>query len=82
MQDPNKIYDDQLKAITNIAHTDWYKEIKSFWKRELDSIKSLFPQVKEENLYKLQERYLIADKFLTFLNNLESAQDITQQAKV
>ena len=26
-----KLYEKQVKDITNISHTDWYKEIKRYW---------------------------------------------------
>ena len=80
--DPKKIYDDQLKAITNIAHTDWYKEIKAFFQRELDWTKAEYPFVKEDDLHRLQEKDKVVTKFLTYLSNLEQAQNIQAQAKV
>ena len=76
------MYKEQLQAITNIADTDWYKEIKSYWERELDSIKTNYPLVTQENLHKLQEKDKIATSFLYFLNNLEDAKQINKQAKV
>ena len=76
------LYDTQVKAITNIAHTKWYKEIKNYWNREVAWIKALYPTVKEWELYKLQEKDKLATWFLTFLNNLESTQKVSEQAKV
>jgi len=76
------MYEKQLKAVINISHTEWYKEIKSYWERELDSIKTNYPVVSQENLHKLQEKDKIATSFLHFLNNLENAKQINKQAKV
>jgi hypothetical protein len=81
MKDPNQIYDEQLKAITNIAHTDGYKEIKRFFQTELDAVKEQYPLIEEENLYRLQEKHKVISKFLTYLNNLESTQKIKTAVK-
>lgn len=82
IMDIQEIYDKQLRAITEIAHTNWYKEIKNYWKREVESIKQEYPTVKEDKLYRLQERDKIASAFLTFLENLENARNINRSAKV
>jgi hypothetical protein len=76
-----EIYDNQLKAIIAIVHTDWYKEIKKYWQREVESIKWNYPIVKSEDLYKLQEKDKIASSFLTFLTNLESTNEIHNKVK-
>jgi len=84
-EDPNnhaiEMYKEQLKAITNISHTDWYKEIKRYWKTVLEWIKTDYPIVKECDLHKLQEKDKIASNFLMFLNNLENAKNINKMAK-
>ena len=61
---------------------DWYKEIKWYWVRELEWIKALYSTVKEENLYRLQEKDKLATAFITFLNNLEGTKKISEMAKV
>ncbi len=62
-------YEKQLKAIGGILKTDWYKEIKSFWEREKES--ALQELWYSKNIVPLQEKYKIANSFLTFLNNFE-----------
>jgi len=84
-EDPNKhaieLYEDQLRAITNISDTDWYKEIKRWWKTELEWVRESYPIVKEDDLHKLQVKDSIASSFLAFLENLENAKNIDKLAK-
>lgn len=77
-----ELYDKQVRAITEIVHTKWYKEIKNYWQRELDTIKQQYPNIKEDELYRLQEKDKIATAFLRFLTNLEEAKKINKAAKV
>jgi hypothetical protein len=46
-----------------------------YWERELEAVELTFPVAKEENLKALQNRYTLANKFLSFLKNLEKAVD-------
>lgn len=76
-----ELYNKQLKAITNIAHTDWYKEIKNYWTIVKESAETDLKKVSAEHLINVQMKCNIAEEFLTFLNNLESAIDISKQTK-
>jgi len=84
-EDPNKhaieLYEEQLRAITNISDTKWYQEIKRYWATELEWVKSQYPIVKEGDLHKLQVKDSIASSFLAFLENLEDAKNINKLAK-
>lgn len=73
------IYEKQLKGITNIAHTDWYKEIKMYWERVRDSSLIELQTVHKENLEVVQLKYSIANDFITFLTNLEKAKETQQR---
>jgi len=77
MLDCIEIYDNQKKAIMWIKDTEWYKEIKKYWQREVESCRANYMTVKAEDLYKLQERDKIWTAFLTFLNNLELLSAVT-----
>lgn len=76
-----KLYDKQVKDITNISDTEWFKEIKSYWKRVKDWANEELLNTEEKNLKIIQEKYKIASQFITFLNNLESSRDVRQQVK-
>lgn len=78
MKTPQEMYDEQLKAITNIANTKWYKEIKAYFIREQEAIQKKYPEVEEKDLYRLQEKDKVIQKFLTFLNNLEDAKKVSK----
>ena len=49
-----KLYNKQVKDITNISHTDWYKEIKAYWTRVKEWAAKELETVKEENLQIVQ----------------------------
>ncbi len=76
-----ELYNNQLKSITNIAHTDWYKEIKRYWTSIKDSGETDLKTVKPENLANKQMQCKISEEFLNFLDNLESAVDVQKQTR-
>jgi len=76
-----ELYNKQLKSITNISHTDWYKEIKRYWSTVKESAEVQLKTVSAENLANVQNICKISTDFLTFLENLESAIDIWKQSK-
>ena len=75
------MYNKQLKSITNIAHTDGYKEIKRYWTSIKESAETDLKTVTAENLPTIQMKCNIADQFIRFLDNLESAVEISQKSK-
>ena len=75
-----EMYDKQLRAINEIKDKKGYKEIKAYFERELEATKKKYPEVKEKELYRLQEKDKVVSAFLTFLNNLENAKKVRQQA--
>ena len=75
------IFNQQLKDITNISHTDWYKEIKRYWKTVLEWAELELKTVKPEFLNIVQSKCLIADWFLTFLENIEKTKEVSNQVK-
>ena len=44
------LYDKQVKDITNISHTEWFKQIKDYWKRVWDGAKEELKTISPENL--------------------------------
>ena len=76
-----KLYNEQLEDITNIAHTDWYKQIKKYWERVKEWAESELHTIDEKNLKIVQLKRTIADEFLSFLNNLEKAKDTRAKVK-
>lgn len=76
-----RMYDKQLKDITNICHTEWYKEIKWFWERVRDWAWVELETVLEENLKTVQMKKQIANDFIMFLNNLESAKVVRNKTQ-
>lgn len=76
-----KLYDKQIKDITNISHLDGYKEIKAYWERVRDGANAELRDTDTESLKIIQMKYKIADDFVTFLSNLEKTIEIRQQAK-
>lgn len=78
---PQKLYNKQLKDITNISHTDWYKEIKRYWTEVKEWAEAELKKVKPEFLNIIQTKCLIAEEFVWFLENLEKATAISKKAK-
>ena len=76
-----KIYEKQLKDITNISHTEWYKQIKDYWIRVRDWEIEQLKTVKEEELKVTQMKYQLASGFITFLNNLEDVKKTKAMVK-
>ena len=68
----HKLYNKQVAAITNVSHTDWYKEIKEYWIRERDIATEALEIVNKDNLANVQLKRKISNDFVTFLNNLEA----------
>lgn len=71
-----KFYEKQLRDIVAISHTDWYKQIKDYWIRVKESAEVQLYTIKEEDLKTVQLKRLIANDFLTFLENLEKEREI------
>ena len=76
-----KLYNKQVKDITNIAHTEWYKEIKRYWKRVQEWAEIELKSVSADNLKAIQLKCNIAEWFVTFLENLENTRKISEQVK-
>ena len=76
-----ELYHNQLKSITNIAHTNWYKEIKRYWTTVKESAETDLKTVSSANLVNIQMKCEISEQFLNFLDNLEGAIDIQKQTK-
>ena len=66
------IYNQQIKALAAIIETDWYKEIKAYFERDAESAKDQLTTADSVNILSLQERYRLANNFVTFLNNFET----------
>lgn len=77
-----KIYNKQVKDITNISHTEWYKEIKRYWKTVWEWAKEELKTVSPEILKITQMKCMLAESFVTFLENLEKSKEVSKQAKV
>jgi len=75
------LYDKQVKDITNISHTEWFKQIKDYWKRVWDGAKEELKTVSPENLKTTQMKCWMADSFVYFLENLESTQKVSEMVK-
>lgn len=76
-----KLYEKQLNAIIAIREQEWFKEIKAYWERVRDSANIELQTIKKEHLELGQSKYHIANDFLTFLNNLETAKEIQERTK-
>lgn len=76
-----KLYDKQVKDITNISDTEWYKQIKEYWEREKDGASNELLTVSKEKLSEIQMKYKLASWFVTFLTNLESTREVREQVK-
>lgn len=76
-----KIYRKQLKDIHNIKDTEWYKQLKDYWIRVKESAEIELQTVNSEFLKITQVKRSIASDFVVFLDNLEKAPYIEQQAK-
>jgi len=76
-----KLYDKQVKDITNISHLDWYKQIKDYWTRVKEWTTEQLKTVDIENLKITQMKYEIASEFVTFLSNLESTKETRAKVK-
>jgi len=48
------LYNKQVKDITNISHTEWYKQIKDYWKRVQEGAEWELKMVDPENLKIIQ----------------------------
>jgi len=77
----DKIYRKQLKWIHWIKDLEWYKTISDYWNRVKDSADIELQSVKPEFLNIVQMKRRIADDFINFLENIEKAPYIEQQAK-
>lgn len=75
------VYDTQLKAITNISHTEWYNEIKKYWERVEEGALDELKKVSKEKLESVQLKYEIANNFVSFLKNLQNAKNINNITK-
>lgn len=71
-----KLYEKQVNSIIEIRETNWFKEIKDYWNRVKDSANIQLQTVKKEHLELVQNKYMIADQFVNFLENLEKAKEI------
>lgn len=76
-----KLYNKQLKDITNISHTDWYKEIKAYWERVKEWAMIQLETVEEKDLKIVQLKRNIASEFVMFLNNLEQSKQLREDVK-
>lgn len=73
-EDINKaqeIYNKQFKNINAIVNTDWYKEIRNYWKSEQEIIQQQILVCNPDQLRYLQAKYTVTTWFNTFLQNLE-----------
>lgn len=75
------VYDTQLKAITNISHTEWYNEIKKYWERVEEGALDELKKVSKEKLESVQLKYEIANNFVSFLKNLQNAKNVSSITK-
>lgn len=75
------VYDTQLKAITNISHTEWYNEIKKYWERVEEGALDELKKVSKEKLESVQLKYEMANNFVSFLKNLQNAKNINNITK-
>ena len=75
------VYDTQLKAITNISHTEWYIEIKKYWERVEEGALDELKKVSKEKLESVQLKYEMANNFVSFLKNLQNAKNINNITK-
>lgn len=69
-----KMHTEQKNSIKAIIDLPWYKTIKEFWllqeKQAIDALKNVrFLDLQE--FWRVQAKANIAEKFNTFLNNLE-----------
>lgn len=76
-----KMYNKQLKDITNISNTDWYKDIKRYWTEVMNWASVELDTVDAEFLKIVQMKKRIASQFIGFLDNLESAKKTRKQAQ-
>lgn len=68
----SEIYDAQIRSIWSILHTDGYAEMKAYFEREIESAKEQLTIAETGDVLRLQEKYKLANWFVTFLNNFES----------
>lgn len=65
-----------IASLDSIQHTDGYKTIKKYWERELKDTISFITQVDSSAAHEVaraQAKIEIAQKFLWYLNGLESS---------
>lgn len=77
----DKIYRKQLKWIHGIKSLEWYNTIKDYWERVRDSANDELQSVLPEFLKIVQMKHRIASDFISFLDNIEKAPFIEEQAK-
>lgn len=72
--DPSDYFANQIKSLRAISWTEWYKQIRLYFARELDKgFKELCktPFTDQHKLAYLQASCSLANQFLDFLDNLE-----------
>lgn len=58
---------DSLKAI---ASTNWFREIREYWQREVELCQERLRTMKSEDIKSVQAELNLAKRFLMFLDNM------------
>lgn len=67
------IFVSQKNSIDAIANTNWFKEIKAYWQSVLIACNDRLRTVTTDNIQRTQWELELATWFLSFLDNIQSA---------
>jgi len=71
-EEAEDIFKWQLEAIKNIMHTNWFKEIRNFFIRELQLSQERLMTSKYDNIQWVQAEMKLAKRFVDFIDNLSN----------
>lgn len=72
-QDARDHFVSQKKSLEGIKDTPWFKEVKSYWEREVLACQERLRTMKSTDIKAVQAEMDIAMRFLEFIDNILSA---------
>jgi hypothetical protein len=63
----------QKSSIESISWTVWFKELVKYWEREVKACEARLATMKSEDIKSVQAELAVANRFLSFISNILSA---------